>query len=74
MCPSGLSSVLVRKGRGREGEEEGGGGGGGSRKTTESPGLELRPQLLCAELCSCVEGAVPGHYDPRSHLGDGVLA
>lgn len=34
---------------------------------------ELRPQLLCAELCGREEGAVPGHYDPRSCLGDGVL-
>lgn len=34
---------------------------------------EPRPQLLCAELCGREEGAVPGHYDPRSRLGDGVL-
>lgn len=70
----------------REGEEEGGGReeeeveegeeeGGGRREQEDrgKPWAEPSPQLLCAELCSPVEGAVPGHYDPRSHLGDSVL-
>lgn len=70
-----------RMGEGRGGgRREGGGGGGGrrrwGRREREDHGkswAEPRPQLLCAELCGREECAVPGHYDPRSRLGDGVL-
>lgn len=61
-------------GGGRRGEEERGGWGRREQEDHRKPWAEPRPQLLCAELCSCAEGAVPGHYDPRSRLGDGVLA
>ena len=66
-----------REGGGGGGRGEGGGGGRRwgrrEREDHRKSWAEPCPQLLCAELCGREEGAVPGHYDPRSRLGDGVL-